>query len=159
MPELFWVVVVVAAIAILLLVALMGVMKRRTRPFETRTVPQNHVEHYERRIEELERLFVSQPREAVAGARLMVDDMLSRMGHPVRISNEERVRDLRHLSRTHADRYRLASGLKSNPSTEDLRRSLQAYLDTARDLCADARKSYISPKNEAPESSRPEIAS
>ena len=159
MPELFWVVVVVAAIAILLLIALMGVMKRRTRPFETRTFPQNHVEHYERRIEELERLFVSQPREAVAGARLMVDDMLARMGYPVRISNEERVRDLRHFNRTHADRYRLASGLKSNPSTEDLRRSLQAYLDTARDLCADARKSYISPKNESPESSRPEIAS
>jgi hypothetical protein len=159
MPELFWVVVVVVAIAVLLLIAFMGVMRRRTRPFETRMFPQNYVEPYERRIEEMERLFVSQPREAVAGARLMVDDMLARMGYPVRISNEERVRDLRHFNRTHADRYRLASGLKSNPSTEDLRRSLQAYLDTARDLCGDARKSYISPKAESPETSRPEIAS
>ena len=157
MPELFWVVVVVAAIAILLLIALLGVMKRRTRPFETRVFPQNFVEPYENRIEELERMFVSQPREAVAGARLLVDDMLTRMGYPVRISNEERVRDLRHFNRTHADRYRLASGLKSNPTTEDLRRSLQAYLDTARDMCSDARKSYIStPKTET---SRPEIAS
>lgn len=156
MPEQFWVVVVVAAIAILLLVALMGIMKRRTRPFQTRMFPDNFVEPYERRIEEMERLFVSQPREAVAGARLLVDDMLARMGYPVRISNEERVRDLRHFNRTHADRYRLATGLKANPTTEDLRRSLQAYLDTARDLCGEARKSVVIAK---PETSRPEIAS
>jgi hypothetical protein len=156
MPELLWVVIVAAAIAILLLIALMAVMKRRARPFATHVFPQNHVEPYERRIEEMERLFVSQPREAVAGARLLVDDMLTRMGYPVRISNQERARDLRHFNRTHADRYRLASGLKSNPTTEDLRRSLQAYLDTARDLCKDARKSYASTRTET---SRPEIAS
>jgi hypothetical protein len=156
MPELFWVVVVVAAIAILLLVALMGVMKRRTRPFQTRMFPDNFVEPYERRIEEMERLFASQPREAVAGARLLVDDMFTRMGYPVRISNEERVRDLRHFNRTYADRYRLATGLKANATTEDLRRSLQAHLDTARDLCVEARKSIVSPE---PETGRPEIAS
>ena len=158
MPEMFWVVVVVAAIAILLLIALMGVMRRRTtRPFETRMFPANYVEPYENRIEELERMFVSQPREAVAGARLLVDDMLTRMGYPVRINNEERVRDLRHFNRTHSDRYRLATGLKANPTTEDLRRSLQAYLDTARELCGDARKSYINTTKT--ETSRPEIAS
>ncbi|MEP7105735.1 MAG: hypothetical protein ABI838_07805 [Chloroflexota bacterium] len=157
MPELFWVVVVVAAIAILLLIALTGVMKRRTRPFQTRMFPAKYVEPYENRIEELERLFVSQPREAVAGARLLVDDMLTRMGYPVRISNEERVRDLRHFNRTHADRYRLATGLKSNPATEDLLRSLQAYLDTAREMCSDARNSYTTATKT--ETSRPEIAS
>jgi hypothetical protein len=159
MPELFWVVVVVVAIAVLLMIAFMGVMKRRTRPFETRMFPESYVEPYERRIEEMERLFVSQPREAVAGARLLVDDMFTRMGFPVRMTNDERARDLRHFNRTHSDRYRLASGLKSNPTTEDLRRSLQAYVDTARDLCGNARKSYISPKKETPETSRPEIAS
>jgi len=73
----------------------------------------------------------------------------------VRISNEERVRDLRHFNRTHSDRYRLATGLKGNPTTEDLRRSLQAYLDTARDLCGDARKTHNVP---AEETRRPEIA-
>jgi len=156
MPELFWVAVVVAAIAILLVIALMGVMRRRRRPFPTHVFPENYVEPYERRIEEMERLFVSQPREAVAGARLLVDDMLTRMGYPVRISNEERVRDLRHFNRTHADRYGLASGLKANPTTEDLRRGLQAYLETARDLCGNARKSYTGTKTET---SRPEIAS
>src|SRR5690349_20237205 len=133
--ELIWVVVVVVAIAVLLLIALTSVMRRRTKPFRTQMFPANYVEPYERRIDEIERMFVNQPREAVPGAKLLVHDKLTRMGYPVRISNEERVRDLRHHSRSHSDRYRLATGFKSNPTTEDLRRSLQAYLDTARDLC------------------------
>ncbi|HEY8642853.1 MAG TPA: hypothetical protein VIO84_08800 [Candidatus Dormibacteraeota bacterium] len=156
MPELFWVVVVVVAIAVLLLIALAAVMKRRVKPFETRMFPANYVEPYERRIDEVERMFVAQPRESVAAAKLLVDDMLTRMGYPVRISNEERVRDVRHFSRTHSDRYRLATSLKSNPTTEDLRRSLQAYLDTARELCGEARKSH---RTTTTETSRPEIAS
>ena len=86
----------------------------------------------------------------------LVDDMLTRMGYPVRISNDERVRDLRHFSRTHSERYRLATRLKADPTTEDLRRSLQAYLDTARELCGEARKSL---KTASTETSRPEIAS
>ena len=156
MPELFWVVVVVVAIAVLLLIALTAVMKRRVRPFETHMFPANYVEPYERRIDEVERMFVAQPRESVAAAKLMVDDMLTRMGYPVRISNDERVRDLRHFSRTHSERYRLATRLKADPTTEDLRRSLQAYLDTARELCGEARKSL---KTASTETSRPEIAS
>ncbi len=154
--ELLWVVVVAVAIAVLLLIALTAVMKRRVKPFETRMFPANYVEPYERRIDEVERMFVAQPREAVAAAKLLVDDMLTRMGYPVRISNEERVRDLRHFSRTQSDRYRLATGLKANPTTEDLRRSLQAYLDTARDLCGEARKSH---RTTTMETGRPEIAS
>lgn len=154
--ELLWVVVVVVAIAVLLLIALTSVMRRRTKPFRTQMFPANYVEPYERRIDEVERMFVNQPREAVAAARLLVDDMLTRMGYPVRISNEERVRDIRHYNRTHSDRYRLASGLKSNPTTEDLRRSLMAYLDTARDLCGEARKTHRTTETE--ETRRPEIA-
>ncbi|HEX6350503.1 MAG TPA: hypothetical protein VF160_14065 [Candidatus Dormibacteraeota bacterium] len=154
--ELLWVVVVVVAIAVLLLIALSSVMRRRNKPFRTQMFPANYVEPYERRIDEVERMFVNQPREAVAAAKLLVDDMLTRMGYPVRISNEERVRDIRHYNRTHSDRYRLASGLKSNPTTEDLRRSLMAYLDTARDLCGEARKTHRTTETE--ESRRPEIA-
>jgi uncharacterized membrane protein len=156
MPELFWVVVVVVAVAVLLLIALAAVMKRRAKPFETRMFPANYVEPYERRIEEVERMFVGQPRESVAAAKLLVDDMLTRMGYPIRISNQERVRDMRHFSRTHSDRYRLASSLKANPTTEDLRRALQAYLDSARELCVEARKSY---QTTTTQTSRPEIAS
>jgi len=154
--ELLWVVVVVVAIAVLLMMALTSFVKSRVKPFHTQMFPANYVEPYERRIDEVERLFVNQPREAVAAAKLLVDDMLTRMGYPVRISNDERVRDLRHYSRTHAERYRLASGLKATPTTEDLRRTLMAYLDTARELCAEARRTH---RGRAPEEARrPEIA-
>ena len=154
--QVIWVVIVVAAIAVLLGIALFGAFRRRQAPFETRMFPQNYVEPYDRRIAEIERMFVSQPREAVAAAKLLVDDMLTRMGYPVRISNEERVRDLRHFNRGHSDRYKVATSLKSDPSTEDLRRSLQAYLDTARDLLGDARKRYGA--DTTTEERRPEIA-
>lgn len=156
MHQVVWVVIVVAAIAILLGIALFGVLGRnRKAPFETRLFPENYIDPYFRRIDEVERMFVNQPREAVAAAKLLVDDMLTRMGFPVRISNDERVRDLRHFNRTHSDRYRIATRLKSDPSTEDLRRSLQAYLETARDLVGEARKRYGT-RDDA--ESRPEIA-
>ena len=154
--QLLWVVVVVVAIAVLLGIALIGAARRRQRPFETRMFPQNYVEPYDRRIAEIERMFVAQPRESVAAAKLLVDDMLTRMGFPVRISNEERVRDIRHFNRSHADRYRVATSLRNDPSTEDLRRALQAYLDTARDLIGEARGRYGAA--ETTEERRPEIA-
>lgn len=154
--QLLWVVIVVAAIAVLAGTVVIGAVRRRQRPFETRMFPENYIDPYDRRIGEIERMFVSQPREAVAAARLLVDDMLTRMGYPVRITNEERVRDIRHFNRTHADRYKLASGLKSDPSTEDLRRSLQAYLDTARDLIGDARGHHASARGN--KDHHPEIA-
>ncbi len=156
--QLLWVIIVVAAIAVLLAIAALGAFRQRRRPFETRIFPQNYIEPYDRRIVEIERMFVGQPRESVAAAKLLVDDMLTRMGYPVRISNEERVRDLRHFSRTHADRYRTATSLKNDPSTEDLRRALQAYLDTARDLIGSARGHYSSQTNGREEERRPEIA-
>jgi hypothetical protein len=154
--QLLWVVIVVAAIAVLLAIALVGAFRQHRRPFETRMFPQNYIDPYDRRIGEIERMFVSQPREAVAAAKLLVDDMLTRMGYPVRISNQERVSDLRHFSRSHSDRYRLATTLKNDPTTEDLRRALQAYLDTARDLIGDARGQYGANSNS--EERRPEIA-
>ena len=153
--QLLWVVIVVAAVAVLLGIALYGAVRRRRHPFETRMFPESYIDPYDRRIAEIERMFVSQPREAVAAAKLLVDDMLTRMGYPVRISNEERVTDLKHFSRSHAERYRAATMLRHDPTTEDLRRALQAYLDTSRDLIGDARRQY-SPMSA--EKSRPEIA-
>ncbi len=143
MHQILWVAIVVVAIAILLGLVLMWVLgQRRRAPFETRMFPENYIDPYSRRIDEIERMFVNQPREAVAAAKLLVDDMLTRMGYPVRISNEERVRDLRYNSRQMSERYRIATSLKSEPSTEDLRRALQAYLETARDMVNDARSRY-----------------
>lgn len=154
--QLLWVVIVVAAIAILLGIALSGAIRQRRHPFQTRMFPANYIDPYDRRIAEIERMFVAQPREAVAAAKLLVDDMLTRMGYPVRISNEERVTDLRHYSRAHGDRYRTATTIRHDPSTEELRRALQAYLDTAHDLIGDARKHYGSAVQT--EEHRPEIA-
>lgn len=154
--QLLWVVIVVAAVAVLLGVALFGAVRQRRRPFEARMFPESYIDPYDRRIAEIERMFVSQPREAVAAAKLLVDDMLTRMGYPVRISNEERVGDLRHFSRTHADRYKTATSLRHDPSTEELRRALQAYLDTARDMIGDARGHFS--KAGRGEERRPEIA-
>jgi hypothetical protein len=157
MHQAIWVIVVVAAVLILLAIALFGALGRRRRaPFETRMFPENYIDPYSRRVDEIERMFVAQPREAVAAAKLLVDDMLTRMGYPVRISNQERVRDLRYNNRQAADRYRLATSLKSEPSTEDLRRALQAYLGTARDLVGEARGRYG--KRADDEAQRPEIA-
>jgi hypothetical protein len=159
MHELIWVLVVVVAIAILLGVAIFGVVRRQRTPFPTQMFPENYVDPYERRIPEIEAMFVNQPREAVAAAKLLVDDMLTRMGYPARISNDERARDLRHNDRTMADRYRSAASLKNDPSTEDLRRSLQNYLAVARDLVAKARDHYKSNQPEQrDEEPRPEIA-
>lgn len=83
-------------------------------------------------------MFVSQPREAVAAARLLVDEMLTRMGYPVRLTASERARDLRGQNRTHSDRYRIAGALRDDANTEEMRRALKGYLDTARDILAEA---------------------
>ena len=134
MHDWIWVIVVIAAVAVLLVLALVGLRGRNRKSFETHSFPANYVDPYTRRIDEIERMFVSQPREAVAAARLMVDDMLTRMGYPVRMSNDERVRDLKQYSKERAERYALATSFKGEPNTEQLRRALQAHLSTAREL-------------------------
>jgi hypothetical protein len=137
-----WVILVMVVIAVLLSLAMAGMRGRRRAPFETRMFPANYVGPYARRIEEIERMFVSQPREAVAAAKLLVDDMLTRQGYPARMSADERVRDLRHFGKERANRYRTASALKNDANTEDLRRALQRYLGMAGDMLGDARKEY-----------------
>lgn len=137
-----WVIIALVVIAVLLAIALAGRRSRRRAPFETHMFPANYVEPYTRRIEEIERMFVGQPREAVAAAKLLVDDMLTRMGYPVRMSPEERARDLRHMDRGRADRYGTAGSLKNDANTEEMRRALQHYLGLARDLLDDARGHY-----------------
>jgi hypothetical protein len=131
------VVAVLVVIAILLAIVGLRTRGRRSAP-GIRPLPANLVEPYESRLPEIERLFVNQPREAVAAAKLLVDDMLNRMGYPVRMANEERVRDLRGRRRAVADLYKQASGLKSDPTTEQLRQSLQRYLEIARKLLDEA---------------------
>jgi hypothetical protein len=128
-------IVIIIALAILIGIAVLALRRRQPRaPFELREIPAQHVSLYEGRVEELERMFVAQPREAVAGARLMVDDLMTRMGYPVRVNEQERLQDLRYQHRHHMERYRTGFHLRDGASTEQLRRALRDYLDMARDL-------------------------
>src|SRR5919201_1762285 len=146
--ELVWVIVAIVAILIVVLLVIGAVARRRRKPFETRPIPADLVSTYESRIPEIEQMFVNQPREAVAAAKMLVDDMLTRMGYPARMNADERVRDVRMAHRTHYDRYRMGSGLKSDATTEELRRALRGQLDMARDLMGDARKTHRMPAEE-----------
>ena len=129
-------------VALLVLLVAAFVLLRTTRGRRPRvkvqSLPAKLVQPYESRLPEIERLFASQPREAVAAAKLLVDDMLNRMGYPVRISNEERVRDLRGRNRRLADSYRSAANLRSDPTTEQLRQALQLYVGIAHTVLNDA---------------------
>jgi hypothetical protein len=137
MTELLWAVVVVVAILLLLAILVRVVTNRRGRPaFETRALPATYFAAYEARMTELQAMFVNQPREAVAGAKQLVDDMTMRMGYPTRLTDRERITDLASVDRRHADRYKTGVELKPDSTTEEMRRALQAHLDLGRDLLA-----------------------
>ena len=128
---------VIVVLALLLLLGLALTRSRRSLP-SIRSLPSNLIQPYESRLPEVERLFVSQPREAVAAAKLLVDDMLNRMGYPVRMGNDERARDLRGPHRPLGEMYKRATTFRGEPTTEELRRSLQEYIEMARRLLAEA---------------------
>src|SRR5439155_4258591 len=130
---------------ILEIILIGAVMRRRRKPFETRALPADLLGTYDSRITEIEQMFVHQPREALAAGRAMVDDMLARMGYPARMNASERVRDLRHFSREHSDRYKMGATLKNDATTEEMRRALRAQVDMARSLMNDARKTQRVP--------------
>lgn len=140
MHDLIWVVVAVIAVAIVIALVASAARQRARKPFEVHPFPANYVDPYTRRIDEIEKMFVNQPREALAAAKLLVDDMLTRMGYPVRMTNQERVKDLRHYSRPRAERYLAATVFKGEPTTEQMRRGLQAHVETARELLDEVRK-------------------
>jgi hypothetical protein len=152
-----WVIVVIAAIVIIAIVIGGFVLRRTRKPFETRAIPADLVQNYETRIPEIEQMFVHQPREALAAARQLVDDMLSRMGYPARMNATERVRDIRYFDRGHADRYRTAATMKRDATTEEMRRALRGLLDMARGIVGDTRKHHHLPASDEP-TGRREIA-
>jgi ElaB/YqjD/DUF883 family membrane-anchored ribosome-binding protein len=135
--SLLWVIVGIVALLVIIAVVVYAMSRRRRAPFEVRPVPENYVAQYQDRIDELERMFVNQPREAVAAAKLLVDDLLTRMGYPVRMNEQERLRDLKYQHRQHMDRYRTGVGLKDTASTEQLRRALRNYLEMTREMLSE----------------------
>jgi hypothetical protein len=155
--QLTWVIVIVIVALILLGIAVYFSRRgRRRRDFEVRQLPPELVSSYQGRIAELESMFVSQPREAVAAARLMVDDMLVRMGYPVRLNDDERIRDLQGTDSSLGERYRLGTSLKNDATTEQLRRAMQSYLEISRNLTGSA----AAPEQaaEAQQTGRPRLA-
>lgn len=144
MTDLLWAVVVVVAILLVLAIAIRAFTSRRARPaFETRALPASYTGAYEARMTELQAMFVNQPREAVAGAKQLVDDMTMRMGYPTRLTDRERLTDMASVDRRHADRYRTGLALKPDSTTEEMRRVLQSYLDLGRDLLGASRQDRV----------------
>ncbi len=165
MPHLSWIIIgLIVVIALLLVVAAVASARRRQGgTIRVTALPGSVVAPYETRLPELEKMFVNQPREAVAAAKLMVDDMLNRMGFPIRMSTEERVKDLRGHDRKLSDQYRSAAMLRDDPTTEQLRRSLQGYVVISRALLVRAERSTdpaVDPAEPAEpvEPNRPEVA-
>ena len=154
MTEILWAIVVVVAILLLLAIVVRLVTGRRARPaFETRELPASYLTAYEARMTELQAMFVDHPREAVAGSKQLVDDMTMRMGYPTRLTDRERMADLASVNRRHADRYKTGLELKSESTTEEMRRALQAHLELARELLAKG-----TPDRTVEAESRPQIA-
>jgi hypothetical protein len=154
MTDFLWAVVVVVAILLVVAIAIRAFTSRRARPsFETRALPASYTGAYEARMTELQAMFVNHPREAVAGAKQLVDDMTMRMGYPTRLTDRERLTDMASVDRRHADRYRAGLALKPESTTEEMRRVLQSYLNLGRDLLGTSRQERV-----AEAESRPEIA-
>lgn len=154
MAEFLWVIVVAVAVILLIAIIARFFTSRRPRPtFSVRSLPVNYLAVYRARVSELQAMFVNNPREAVASAKQMVDDMTMRIGYPTRLTDQERLADIASVDRSQADRYRLGLALKPESTTEELRRALQSYLDLARDILDRA-----TPEADAERDDRPEIA-
>jgi len=130
--------VVVFVAVLVTLMAFTAVRRRGGRDFEVRPLPADRLTPYRQRLEELETLFVTRPRQAVAGARQAVDDMLAQMGYPARLGHEDRVRDIAFTNRGHARRYRTAVVVGERSSTEEMRQAMVHLLAMGRDLVAES---------------------
>jgi hypothetical protein len=154
MNSILWVIVIAIAVILLVAIVVRAIAARRSRPaFKVRSLPASYLGAYQARMTELQAMFVDHPRESVAGAKQLVDDMTMRMGYPTRMSDRERLDDMSSVERSHGERYKVGLGLKTDSTTEEMRRALQSYLDLARDLLS---RGGAEPAAE--EQSRPEIA-
>lgn len=155
MNGIIWMVVIAIAVILLVAIIVRAVSARRSRPaFSVRALPASYVGAYQARITELQGMFVDHPREAVAGAKQLVDDMTMRMGYPTRMTDRERLDDMTSVDRRHGERYGVGLGLKTESTTEEMRRALQSYLDLCRDLLSRSGE-----ESAVEEQRRPEIAS
>ena len=141
---------VVLFVAVLVAWMTVTAVRRRQerRDFEVRPLPAERVAPYRQRLDELETLFVTRPRQAVAGARQVVDDMLAQMGYPARLGRDDRVRDIAFTNRGHAMRYRTAVVVGERSSTEEMRQAMLHLLAMGRDLVGGATAPETRPASE-----------
>jgi hypothetical protein len=130
--------VVVFTAALVALMAITAVRRRGGRDFEVRPLPGDRLAPYRQRLDELETLFVTRPRQALAGARQVVDDMLAQKGYPARLGHDDRVRDIALTNRGHARRYRTAAVVGERSSTEEMRQAMVHLLVMGRDLVTES---------------------
>jgi len=154
MDGILWMVVIAIAVVLLIAIAARAINARRSRPaFQVRGLPASYLGAYQARMTELQAMFVEHPREAVAGCKQLVDDMIMRMGYPTRMTDRERLADIASVDRSHADHYKVGMSLKPESTTEEMRRALQSYLEMARSLLERGSR-----ERAAETESRPEIA-
>jgi len=152
MSEFIWAILVLVAIVLVVAFVARALVGRRPTPaFATRSLPVGYFNAYQTRITELQAMFVERPRESVASAKHMVEDLMVRLGYPTRLTEEERRTDLASVDRRHGDWYRLGTTLRSDATTEELRRSLQAYCDLARALISKAQPDHVRGHGSKPE--------
>ncbi|GAC1652788.1 MAG: hypothetical protein NVS9B1_00880 [Candidatus Dormibacteraceae bacterium] len=152
MAEFLWVIVVAIAVVLLMAIIARFFTTRRARPtFTVRSLPGSHLGVYRARMTEVQAMFVDSPREAVAGAKQIVDDLTTRVGYPTRLTDQERLADLASVDPSQADRYRRGLALKPESTTEELRRALQSYLDLGRAILDRATRKAGDERDDRPE--------
>jgi len=134
MRDILWLIVIAVAIVLLVAIIVRAIASRRRPAFDIRALPPSYVGAYQSRIAELQAMFVEHPRESVAGAKQLVDDMTLRMGYPTRMTDRERLDDIASVNRHHGEHYKLGLALKQDSTTEEMRRALMGYIEMAREL-------------------------
>jgi hypothetical protein len=138
-PTSIWVGVAIALAVVVVLLAVIAIRRRGQRPnFEVRPLPADRLQPYAAQLDELERTFVTKPREALAEARQLVDDMLARMGYPARLGTADRARDVAYVNRNRGRRYRAAATVDERSTTEEMRRAMEHLMAVGRDLLAES---------------------
>jgi cell division septation protein DedD len=133
-----WIGVAIIVAIVVVLTAVAAVRRRRHQDFDVRPLPAERAEPYTRRLDDLERMFVTQPRQALAGVRQAVDEMLALKGYPARLGPDGRARDIASTNRGHASRYRSAAVVDDRSTTEEMRQAMEHLLSMGRELVAES---------------------
>jgi hypothetical protein len=114
---------------------------RRVRRLAIRPLPQDAVSRYEQRWNAQQARFVDEPREAVAEADHLVEEVMKERGYPM-ADFEQRAADISVDHPRVVENYRAAHQIalreqQGRANTEDLRNAMICYRELFRDLLED----------------------